>query len=567
MNTKYITSNWSRWTGFLVSMLFLGLISCDFEPPSNINITDDTNISGYLRQNPDDYSSLSRILEISNTEGYLGAYGTYTFFAPNNAAVEGYLSENGLSLEGLSEEEAKDIVRYHLLTDTISTANFTDGKLPIPTEYGKYLVTGAEFVDGQTSIRVNRQANILQSNIKLGNGIMHAIDNVLSPPTRTAAAWIEEKQEYSIFSAALKSTGWHETLSSEEEGVWYTVMAESDETFAAAGFDSYAALESRYSHLGDPSNPLDSLNLFMAYHILPNIKYIADLVTATAHQTEAPQEVITIKLKGEEVLVNEDVFFGVLEPGSAIIRPESDNSVTNGVVHKVEEHYAIKLRAPTAVYWDVADQPEIRQLTQYFRVPGAPNYTFKLGELAGMTWGGNYVDAMVNYIPPGLNEIYYSNGDFVKIEIQGNRLNMVQFTTPVLVKGRYKVWVCHYGDKWNNGAELKMTFNGEDIPGARLLDTRIKAPDGMNEDELESRGWKEYLTAGSNGGRIMGRFIGTIDVQTTGEHTLRFDRITGIGRSNGGLWLDMIHFIPEGDDQIYPKFALDGSLVYEDDED
>ncbi|WP_186758134.1 fasciclin domain-containing protein [Echinicola salinicaeni] len=567
MNTIYITSNWSRWTGFLVSILFLGLISCEFEPPSNINITDDTNISGYLRQNPDEYSSLSKVLEISNTEGYLGAYGTYTFFAPNNEALEGYLNDNGLSLESLNEEEAKDIVRYHLLTDTISTANFTDGKLPIPTEYGKYLVTGAEYVDGQTSIRVNRQANIIQSNIKLGNGVMHAIDNVLSPPTKTAAAWIEDKQEYSIFSEALKSTGWYDVLNNEEEGVWYTVMAESDETMAAAGFDSYAALENRYSHLGDPSNPSDSLNLFMAYHILPNIKYIADLVTATAHETQAPQEVITIRLKGEEVLVNEDVFFGVLEPGSAIIRAESDNSVTNGVVHKVEEHYAIKLRAPTAVYWDVADQPEIRQLTQYFRVPGAPNYTFKLGELSKMSWGGNYVDYMVNYIPPSLNEIYYNHGDFMKIEIQGNRLTSVEFTTPVLVKGRYKVWVCHYGDKWNNGAELKMTFNGEDIPGARLLDTRIKAPSGMNEDELESRGWKEYLTAGSNGGRIMGRFIGTIDVQTTGEHTLRFDRITGIGRSNGGLWLDMIHFIPEGDNQIYPKFALDGSLVYEEDED
>ncbi|GGZ34510.1 hypothetical protein GCM10007049_29860 [Echinicola pacifica] len=562
MKTFYITKHWSKNTLWLVGLLCLGMFGCEFEPPTNVSITTDTNISGYLRQNPDDYSNLSQILEISNTEGYLGAYGTYTFFAPDNEAVDEYLVEMGTTLDALTEEEAKDIVRFHLITDTLSTASFTDGKLPVPTEYGKYLVTGAEFTDGQTSIRVNRQANITESNIKLGNGIMHAIDQVLSPPTKSAAQWLDENQQYSIFSQVLKETGWYETLNEERAGQWFTILAESDETLAAAGYTSYQDLEDRYSNTGDPTNPSDSLNLFVAYHVIPDIKYVADLLTATAHQTEAPQEVVTIKLNGVEVLVNDDVFFGVYEPGSPIIRAQSDFSVTNGVIHSVEDHFAIKLRAPTAVYWDVTDQPEIRQMTQYFRVPGAPNYTFKLGELSGMSWGGNFVDAMVNYYPPALNQVYYAFGDYMRIEIQGNRLTWTEIKTPVLVKGRYKLWICHYGDKWNNGAELKVTFDGQDIPGARLLDTKIKAPTDMAEDELEARGWKEYLTAGSNGGRIMGRFIGTIDVQTTGEHMLRFDRITGIGRSQGGLWLDMIHFIPEGEDQLYPKFAIDGTPVY-----
>ncbi|WP_226332729.1 fasciclin domain-containing protein [Echinicola marina] len=491
MKVFNITSIWSKGMAYyMVGLLLLSLGSCDFEEPSNINITDDANISGYLRQNPDQYSSLSRILEISNTEGYLGAYGLYTFFAPNNEAVDTYLSENSLSLASLTEEEAKDIVRYHLLKDTISTANFTDGKLPIPTEYGKYLVTGAEYVDGQTSIRVNRQANILQSNIKLGNGIMHAIDNVLSPPTKTAAVWLEDNQSYSIFAQALKETGWYDVVNEETEGVWYTVLAESDEVLAAAGYDSYDALKNRYSHLGEPSNPSDSLNLFMAYHILPNIKYIADLVTATAHETKAPQEVVTIKLAGTDVLVNDDVFFGVHEPGSPIIRSESDNSVTNGVVHSVGDHFAIKLRAPTAVYWDVADQPEIRQLTQYFRVAGAPSYTFKLGELSRMTWGGNYVDLLVDYRPPGLNTLEWVNGDYMKIGVASNRLSWAEITTPVLVKGRYKLWFCYryHGE----GGEMKITFDGEDIPGARLLNTRERYPDGINDEaEAEARGFKQ----------------------------------------------------------------------------
>lgn len=183
-----------------------------------------------------------------------------------------------------------------------------------------------------------------------------------------------------------------------------------------------------------------------------------------------------------------------------------------------------------------------------------------------MNWGGNFVDHMVTYFPPGLNELFFYGGDFMKIEIQGNRLEWVEFDTPLLVKGRYKVWVCYRTGLSSNGAQLKMTFNGEDVPGSRLLDTTVWPPN-LAEDELEARGWKEYLSAGSNGGRHMGRLIGTIEVESTGEHLLRFDRVMGIGRSGGGLWLDMIHFIPEDMGQIYPKFARDGSQVNEEDMD
>ncbi|WP_226332730.1 hypothetical protein [Echinicola marina] len=51
-------------------------------------------------------------------------------------------------------------------------------------------------------------------------------------------------------------------------------------------------------------------------------------------------------------------------------------------------------------------------------------------------------------------------------------------------------------------------------------------------------------------------------METTGEHVIRFDRIN-VGRE--GMWLDMIHFVPEGDEQLWPKFSFDGSLVYQED--
>ncbi|HSJ69209.1 MAG TPA: fasciclin domain-containing protein [Anditalea sp.] len=557
MNITPITNTWARLWGIWSMLIILGLFACEFDPPDNINVSDDVNITGYLNENPEEFSSLSRILQISKTSGYLNAYGTYTFFAPNNDALNRYFSDANLSLESLTESQAIDIVRYHLLSDTLSTSRFTDGKLPVPTQYGKYLVTGAELIDGEASFRVNRQASIIRGNVILGNGVLHVINDVLVPPVLTAAEHLENDPRYSVFTQAMKETGWYNVLNQESPNVWYTVMAESDGVLAEEGFDDYEALRNRLSHTGDPTDPTDSLNLYVAYHILEDIKFIADLLTSTAHATKAPEEVITIRLKGETVLVNEDVFFGVLEEGSPIIRAASDISVTNGVVHSVDKHYAIKLRSPTAVYWDVADQPEIRQMTNVFRVPGAPTYIFRLGELSRMTWGGSGVDSWIRYEPPGLNEIFFVNGDFMRIQVAQNRLNWITITTPVLVRGRYKIWFCYRAIP--RGTQSRVLLNGEPIAGARMLDSREYYPGGLtDDDEAEARGWKQYLSVRSN--NFPSRLVGIIDVSTTGEQTITLERVAG---GTDGYWLDMIHFIPEDMEQQWPKFQRDGSLVYE----
>ncbi|MFD2036468.1 fasciclin domain-containing protein [Belliella marina] len=563
MSTSQITKKALVQSGVWSLLLMLGLFACEFEPPANVNVSDDVNITDYIKRHPEQFSSLERILEVSNTASYLNAYGTYTFFAPTNEAVDSYLSEKSLNLNSLTQSEAADIVRFHLLSDTLSTASFTDGKLKIPTQYGKYLVTGAELIDGKAVYRVNRQATITESNVAVGNGVLHVIDNVLSPPTRSAAQELEANPDYSIFAEALKETGWYETLNQEVDGTWYTILAESNAVLAEAGFNSYAELRSRYSHLNDPTNLSDSLNLYIAYHVLPDIKFVADLLTATAHATKAPDEVITIRLKGTDVLVNEDVFFGVLEEGSPIVRPRSDIAVTNGVVHSVDIHFMIKLRAPTPVYWDVAEQAEIRQLTSVFRVAGASEYYFRLGELSRMSWAGGAVNGLVSYVPPPLNELFFNHGDYMRIQINANRLEWVQIRTPLLIRGRYKIWMAYRPIGADINCITRVSFNGQEIPGARLFDTKEKPPT-LPEDELEARGWKSYLINGTNGDRHVARLIGIVDITTTGEQIIRFDRVFGNGRPNGGIWLDMIHFIPEDMDQIWPKFGRDGQAYYPD---
>jgi hypothetical protein len=49
------------------------------------------------------------------------------------------------------------MVRLHLLEDTLYTGSFTDGKLPVITMYGQYLVTSVVTTGGVSSYTVNRQ--------------------------------------------------------------------------------------------------------------------------------------------------------------------------------------------------------------------------------------------------------------------------------------------------------------------------------------------------------------------------------------------------------------------------
>src|SRR5262245_30615268 len=93
--------------------------------------TTDLNIYDYLKKNGEQYSEFVAIIDRSGYSGFLNAYGSYTCFAPTNSAVQQYYGEVHKSgADQLTEEEAKNIVKIHLMEDTLTTSTFKDGKLP-----------------------------------------------------------------------------------------------------------------------------------------------------------------------------------------------------------------------------------------------------------------------------------------------------------------------------------------------------------------------------------------------------------------------------------------------------
>ena len=556
---------WSAGLALLVTMLVV-MVSCK-KTEIVQTTTEDVNIVGYLDKHLDSFSLFRQILDRTETAAFLNAYGAYTVFAPTNSGVRTYLQRIGAaSVEAADLNTLKDMVRLHLLEDTVRTNSFTDGKLPVITMYGQYLVTSVSYNSGPSKYLVNRQAAITKTNIKVGNGIIHEIDNVLLPATKTTAEQLAAKPEYSIFVEALKETGYYTVLNTVDPNLskrWMTVFVESNKALADSGISSYAQLKAKYSQTGNPLNKADSLNMYVAYHISDGLKFLGDIISTATHETKLPQEVISVRLIDQDVIVNQDVFNEVLEVGVKLDRNKSDVASTNGVWHDAKAHYMVKFRKPTALWWDVSSFEEIKKLPAYYK---RGNYNFVRATEADNPikdhywgWGPLASTNTLSYIYSATGSItnYAYNNDVNMLPMGlPNRPVYWEMKTPPIIKGRYKVWVCYRAQKQSSSSNMLCQVEVNGTLMQRTMNFTENRPAGTDA-ELEAIGWKRYTENTTN--VFAARQVGVIDFTTTKQQTIRITPLVGTQNNNN---LDMIHFIPVEDNQVLPRFKPDGTKLY-----
>jgi len=562
------------------TLILTAVIAMVFTSCQNEEYTERTNyeqlIGEYLESNPNEFSTYVEVLEKSNSLSFLKAYGAYTVFAPNNEAFSRYFESEGKSgVNDFTEEELKDLVRFHTIRDTIASTLFIDGRMQTPSMYGQYLTTQAEISGDELQYLINKYAEIDIKDKRLLNGVFYSVKDVLRPETRTLAEIIAENNDYSIFYEGLVNTTLFDTLNlkvsrEDENPHHFTVVAIPDEAYAKDEILSYNDLVEKYSDTGDPTLPTDSLYLYMAYHILDNqLKYVSDLQEQAAHITYAPLEVITIKNADGNVLINEDVFNGEIEPGYPINRALSDVTANNGVLHVVDSNYGIKVRQPFPVYWDVTDQLEIRKMPGIY---GKQAVELSPGQLEDIVWpDGTTIDYRVGSPNTSYPMVL---GDYLDVYLRPEHTPWIEFTTPLLVKGEYKLWICTrnaYPSAGYRKPIFFVYFNDEVLP--IIIDNNITLNRDVSEEEYELQGlkWYSFWPATdsteyryvANGGatRFTGQLAGTINVETTGRHKIRFVAITAYAENK--LWLDQMHFIPTDMDQIWPRSnVFDNSRIY-----
>ena len=103
--------------------------------------------------------------------------GPYTVFAPTNQAFEALGETLETLLKPANKEELAEILTYHVVPGELTAAELSDGQ-QLETVQGESLEVA---IDGE-EVTINGAA-VTTPDVNASNGIVHVIDEVLTPPT------------------------------------------------------------------------------------------------------------------------------------------------------------------------------------------------------------------------------------------------------------------------------------------------------------------------------------------------------------------------------------------------
>ena len=279
-------------------------------------------ISTYLEKQPEKYSKFITILKKANISKKaesslfqtLSTYGSYTCFAPTNAAVDEFLAEmcknpeeskiTSTDVEMLSDSVATEIAKNHIIELGYKADKASEGNFPKNTMNRRSVKLS---LTSTGSFLLDDQAEILEVDIETENGIIQTINKVLNPSTKKIHEQILQHKELSLFGQAIMETGLDELLniyeltsnyeprkvatmhiaregkaySPEEHRQRYTILMETDELLAnpennhlGISIQTLEDLEKLAQEFygkeapGDYKNEKNALHQYIRYHII-----------------------------------------------------------------------------------------------------------------------------------------------------------------------------------------------------------------------------------------------------------------------------------------------------------
>jgi len=124
-------------------------------------------------QSVPDLSSLVDAVVATGLAGTLSGAGPFTVFAPTNAAFA------AISNLGLSTQQLKDVLLYHVLSGEFKSTDFSNGGVLLPLFTGHGLT-----VDLSNGVKIMAERNsvmVTTADVACTNGVVHIVDAVLIP--------------------------------------------------------------------------------------------------------------------------------------------------------------------------------------------------------------------------------------------------------------------------------------------------------------------------------------------------------------------------------------------------
>lgn len=282
-------------------------------PPAIVN----QSITEIVNASPD-HTTLAAALNVSGLDGALASAGTYTLFAPTDAAFDALPA--GVLDNLLSDPSGAltDVLLYHVLASTVMSGDLMDGMMATTLQGQDITVT---ISNGMVFIN---DAMVTLADIPATNGVVHVIDAVLVPdlPTNSIYDYVSASADHTTLLAAIDAAGLGETLS----GGMYTLFAPTNAAFDALPAGTLDAL------LADPSGLLTEI---LFYHVVDGVAMSGDLSDGMMVTTLQGQD-ITVTIDNGNVFINDamvtmaDIMVdnGVIHVIDAVLVPEQTTSTT-----------------------------------------------------------------------------------------------------------------------------------------------------------------------------------------------------------------------------------------------
>ncbi len=283
------------------------------------------SIAGFVAGN-EDYSLLLAALEYAELDATLAGEGTFTVFAPNNAAFTAFL--DGAALTDFTQEQVAQILLNHVFGETKMAADLSTG----------YETTLATF--GETDANINMYlnfegespminggstgtgANITNTDFTFNNGVVHTVNAVIELPTIVTFATADPT--FSSLVAAL----------TRESNFSYVSTLSAANGTSPAPFTVFAPTNAAFTSLVSE---------------LPNVNALADIPAATLEATLNMHVIAGANVRAANLMTGSVTTLGgdiAVDADAATVTDANgrvsniivtDVQASNGVIHAIDK--------------------------------------------------------------------------------------------------------------------------------------------------------------------------------------------------------------------------------------
>lgn len=331
---------WKRWP-IVLTMVFLCCWACQ-ENYSEVRYDseDKLQIYDYIKSRPD-LSTYRELLDYTGFSSQLSTSGAYTAFVPTNDAFDrlfGRLAEKGVHLSSIQDTSAAYWLNYikYMTIDAGTALNsntFQNGILDEPTMMGEDYYIVADVRRSYAAIRLNSLATITEYNVKLANGLIQIMDEVLLPPIENVYSMLAETGKFTKMLGLFDQYGLTDYLKDST----ITLLVEPDEQLAGVDLDA-----------------IPDMGTWLMYHIFWPERYFSGELDGQAIYPLYREEAITFKMDEEGGLwCNTKFRFSRSEINGI------DNVASNGVYHVLDTMLAIVEAPPGVKRWNLYAETKI----------------------------------------------------------------------------------------------------------------------------------------------------------------------------------------------------------------